>query len=138
MAQASNAGESVVRLGALLDGHFELDRLLQLAGVRRTVDALQSPLQIGFLQPARPRWCRSSRRARASRPSAPDSATPSVSGVTHWPTRSPASSHRAADDVRDHLQDKLARRDEDARARGPRRREDIPFTSLSDAASWKR
>ena len=48
MAHATAGGESFLRLGALLEGRFELDRLLQLAGVRRELDALSSPLQVGF------------------------------------------------------------------------------------------
>jgi uncharacterized protein with von Willebrand factor type A (vWA) domain len=43
----SNA-DSFERLGVLLERGPDLDRLLQLAGVSRTLDALQSPLQVGF------------------------------------------------------------------------------------------
>jgi uncharacterized protein with von Willebrand factor type A (vWA) domain len=45
---ARSDGESFVRLGMLLERGAELDRLLQLAGVSRALDGVQSPLQAGF------------------------------------------------------------------------------------------
>jgi uncharacterized protein with von Willebrand factor type A (vWA) domain len=41
-------GDAFERLGVLLERGPELDRLLQLAGVSRTLDLVQSPLQAGF------------------------------------------------------------------------------------------
>jgi uncharacterized protein len=45
LARQGDGGE---RFAALLLGGFELDRLMALAGVRRELDDLQSPLQVGF------------------------------------------------------------------------------------------
>src|ERR1700728_4220119 len=41
MEQVKGGGESLMRMGALLEGDFELDRLLQLAGIRRELDSLR-------------------------------------------------------------------------------------------------
>jgi hypothetical protein len=45
---AAKSGDSIERLGVLLGRGPDLDRLLQLAGVSRTLEQLQSPLQTGF------------------------------------------------------------------------------------------
>lgn len=47
-AYAARGDDGVVVLGALLEGGAELDRLLLLGGVTRSLRTLASPLQVGF------------------------------------------------------------------------------------------
>jgi len=132
-AVSTTPAESYARLGALLEGGFELDHLLQLAGVRRDIAALESPLQVGFvtqrvahvlgLQGARARLAELRQHLRGALGDRGDVLTDALLRELD----------AAGDKFRDHLQAALARRDEDARAKARgRRSEDTPFTSLGD------
>ena len=48
LVDQESAGADFVPLGALLEGGAELDRLLLMAGVARTLRQLASPMQVGF------------------------------------------------------------------------------------------
>ena len=48
LAAPGSSGTDFMHLGALLEGGAELDRLLLMAGVTRTLRQLASPMQVGF------------------------------------------------------------------------------------------
>lgn len=128
-AQDSSAGQ---HLGALLEQGAELDRMLQLAGISRTLDALQTQLQVGFYThrvlaqlevPKAHQWL-ASIRARL---------------VDALGERGEALANalkteldRAGDDVREHVQRSFERKQEEQAAQ-KRTLETAAFTSLSDA-----
>jgi uncharacterized protein with von Willebrand factor type A (vWA) domain len=133
-AIAAQDGAGAQHLGALLEQGAELDRLLQLAGVSRSLDALQTQLQVGFythrvLQqleiPKAHQWLASIRARLTDALGARGEALADALK---------AELDRAGDDVRDHVQRSFERRtaelEDEQRAR---RVETTAFTSLSDA-----
>jgi len=130
-AQDPSAGQ---HLGALLEQGPELDRMLQLAGVSRTLDALQTQLQVGFythrvLQqldvPKAHQWLASLRTRLADALGARGDALADALK---------AELERAGDDVRDHVQRTFERRTAELEEERRLRRVDTTaFTSLSDA-----
>jgi uncharacterized protein with von Willebrand factor type A (vWA) domain len=132
MGQAIGGGEAVPRLGALLEGRFELDRLLQLAGVRRDLDALQSPLQLGFFtQRVAERVGLRDARGRLAqlRPYLRDALGDRGDALADALARE---IDQTGDALREYLQAAVVRKDKDARSK-TRKREELPFTSLRDA-----
>ena len=125
-------GDSVVRLGVLLERGTELDRLLQLAGVSRTLDAVQSPLQAGFFahrvlqQLELPRAYQSLGAVRARLVDALGARGEALAAALHqeleW----------AGDTVREHVRARIDRRAGELQPVGPRRADTATFTTLSD------
>jgi uncharacterized protein with von Willebrand factor type A (vWA) domain len=124
----------VARMRALLEGGAELDQILQLAGVRRLVDDLRSPLQLGFLaqrtsdavgvRDARARLVALRQHLRGALGGRGDALADALARELD----------RAGDLVREHLRRSLARSDDEARPSSPRSRlHESPFTSLTDA-----
>jgi uncharacterized protein with von Willebrand factor type A (vWA) domain len=131
MGQAAGGTEAGPRLGALLEGRFELDRLLQLAGVRRDTDALESALQLGFItQRIAERVGLRDARGRLAqlRPLLRDSLGERGDALADALARE---LDRTADALRERLQATVVRKTEDAAARA-RKRDDRPFLSLHD------
>jgi uncharacterized protein len=132
---AASAGGDGARLGALLEGGSELDRLLSLAGISRTLAAVQSPLQLGFStyrvldQLGIVRAHDTLARLRAHlREALGDERGDALAAALREEL------DRAADDVRAHLRHSLAWRDEELVERARARTLDTtPFTALTDA-----
>ncbi len=131
---APAAGEGDARFRAFLDGGPEVDRLLELAGVRREMAELGSPLQVGFftqraavalgLHHARARLAALRQNLRGALGARGD----------HLADALAVELDRAADTIRDHVHRSLRRREDDAVARRrDQKRDEMPFTSLSDA-----
>jgi uncharacterized protein with von Willebrand factor type A (vWA) domain len=117
---------------ALLHGGAELDRLLQLADVARSLDAMQSELQLGFythrvlqqLGVARTRERLSGLRARLGDALGAERAAALVAAIER-------ELDRIADEIRAHVRGTLERR---AREASPTARaQEKDFVSLSDA-----
>jgi uncharacterized protein len=132
--EPSGAGEIVPRMEALLEGGFEMDRLLQLAGIRRELDELKNPLQVGFftqraarsigIHGARERLAMLRARMRDALGVRGDALADALARELD----------RAGDALRDHVQQHVQRKERDARAQvGDRRRDEVPFTSLPDS-----
>jgi uncharacterized protein with von Willebrand factor type A (vWA) domain len=128
-AVANASGDSFQHLGLLLERGPELDRLLQLAGVSRTLDAIQSPLQAGFFaqrvlqQLAVPRAYRSLGALRARLTDAFGARGDALADALK------AELERVGDDVRDHVR---RRAEGPAVEAGPRHLDNAAFASLSD------
>lgn len=129
----ASAGDSE-RLGALLEGGAELDRLLQLAGVRRELELLQSPLQVGFaaqraanvlgLSRARERLAQLRQHLRGALGARGDLLADALG----------AELDRTGQALREHVQSATLRlRDARRGEAGARRRDEIPFAQLSAA-----
>ena len=132
-AFAAKEPEGAQHLGALLERGAELDRMLQLAGVSRSLDALQTQLQVGFFThrvlqqldvPRAHQWLAALRARLADA----------------FGTRGDALAdalrqelERAGDEVRDHVQRTFDRRREEIESEQRARRvETTAFTSLSE------
>jgi len=136
LASAAPEGDqgTVPGLRALLDGGAETDRLLQMAGIRRELTDLRSPLQAGFfsqraaqslgLPEARRRLASLRQHLRGALGDRGDALVDALGRELD----------RVGDTLRDHVQRSLLRRDEEARAKvGERKLEQLPFTSLDNA-----
>ncbi|MEO6421025.1 MAG: VWA domain-containing protein [Polyangiaceae bacterium] len=126
-------GEGAQHLGVLLERGAELDRMLQLTGVVRALEAMQSSLQVGFFthrvlhQIGVPKAHQALAALRAHlRESLGDARGDALADALK------AELERAGDDVRDHVTRTHARREEETRAARPSL-ETTAFTSLSDA-----
>jgi uncharacterized protein with von Willebrand factor type A (vWA) domain len=125
------SADDLERLGVLLERGPELDRLLQLAGVSRTLELAQSPLQSGFVvhrvlqQIELPRAHQSLGALRARLVDALGERGEALAAALKEEL------DRAGDDVREHV-----RRRVEARApgdvEGPRRADTALFTTLSE------
>jgi uncharacterized protein with von Willebrand factor type A (vWA) domain len=133
-ASVSNAG-AAHHLGALLERGAELDRLLHLAGISRAIDAVHSPLQVGFftyrvldqlgLQRAHERLAQV--RAFLNDALGEERGAKLASALR-------AELDRASEEVRAHIHAAAKRRNDQLEAeRQNRRLETAAFTSLSDA-----
>ncbi len=129
---AAADGDAFERLGVLLERGAELDRLLQLAGVSRTLDAVQSPLQSGFFahrvlqQLAVPRAYQSLAALRTRLVDALGARGDALADALK------AELERAGDDVRDHVRRVVAKRAGETAPDGPRRVDSAAFATLSD------
>jgi uncharacterized protein with von Willebrand factor type A (vWA) domain len=133
---AQGSGEELVGPGglrALLEGGSETDHLLLLASIRREIDELRSPMQVGFFTQ---RISRSLGLARARERLA--TVRQSLRGALGARGDALADAlarelDRASDSARDHVLRSLRRATEKSEPRGKdRAREDLPFTSLND------
>jgi uncharacterized protein len=128
LAQVNGDG----RLGTLLERGAELDRLLQLAGVSRALDAVQSPLQAGFYahrvlqQLEVPQAYRSLAALRARLVDAFGPRGEALADALREELE------RAGDTVREHVRERIGRRVAEAQPEGPRRADSATFTTLSD------
>jgi uncharacterized protein with von Willebrand factor type A (vWA) domain len=133
MGQTMGGGEAVPRLGALLEGRFELDRLLQLAGVRHDLDALRNPLQLGFFtQRIAERIGLRAARSRLAelRPYLRDALGARGDALAD------ALAHeldRTGETLREHLRAATLRKGDDEDSKTKKKREELPFTSLHDS-----
>ena len=131
-ASGQNGGSE---LGSLLERGPELDRLFHLAGIARTLAAVESPLQLGFFtyrvlgELGIGRAHDTLARLRAHlREAFGEERGDALADTLR------AELDRTAEDVRAHLRESLARRtDELEVARKGRRLETTAFTALSDA-----
>jgi uncharacterized protein with von Willebrand factor type A (vWA) domain len=125
-------GDSFQRLGVLLERGAELDRLLQLAGVSRTLDAVQSPLQSGFFahrvlqQLEVPRAYQTLGALRARLVDAFGERGGALADALHKELE------RAGDTVREHVRARIDRRASEIQPEGPRRADTAAFATLSD------
>jgi uncharacterized protein with von Willebrand factor type A (vWA) domain len=129
---AGVTGGAFERLGVLLERGVELDRLLQLAGVSRTLEQVQSPLQAGFF----------AHRVlqQLGIPGAYQSlGALSVRLVDALGERGEALANalreeleRAGDLVRGTVHERIERRAAEVAPEGPRRADSATFVSLSD------
>ena len=133
LGQFANANaDGFERLGILLERGPELDRLLQLAGVSRTLDAVQSPLQAGFFahrilqQLEVPRAYQSLGALRARLVDALGMRGDALADALKKELE------RAGDHVRDVVRGRVERRSAELPASGPRRVESAAFATLSD------
>jgi uncharacterized protein with von Willebrand factor type A (vWA) domain len=133
LAQLANASsDSFERLGVLLERGPELDRLLQLAGVSRTLDQVQSPLQAGFFahrvlqQLEVPRAYQSLAALRTRLSDALGARGDSLADALKEELE------RAGDDVRDHVRQRIESRAVAVGDDGPRRIDSAAFATLSD------
>ncbi len=133
LAQLANASsDSFERLGVLLERGPELDRLLQLAGVSRTLDQVQSPLQAGFFahrvlqQLEVPRAYQSLAALRTRLSDALGARGDSLADALKEELE------RAGDEVRDHVRQRIESRAVEVRDEGPRRIDSAAFATLSD------
>jgi uncharacterized protein with von Willebrand factor type A (vWA) domain len=124
-------GDSFERLGVLLERGAELDRLLQLAGVSRTLDAVQSPLQTGFFahrvlqQLEVPKAYQSLGALRARLRDALGDRGDALADALHKELE------RAGDAVREHVRARVDRRAAEVQPDGPRRVDSATFVTLS-------
>ncbi len=129
---ANASGDSFERLGVLLERGVELDRLLQLAGVSRTLDAVQSPLQAGFFahrvlqQLEVPRAYHSLGALRARLADALGERGEALADALRKELE------LAGDAVRDHVRRRIETRAADVQPEGPRRADSATFATLSD------
>jgi len=133
-AAATSGGEGG-ELGALLQRGPELDRLFQLAGISRTLAAVESPLQLGFftyrvlgeLGLGRAHDTLSRLRAHLREALGAERGDALADALR-------AELERTAEEVRAHMRESVARRAEDLEARSRSRTLDTtPFTALTDA-----
>jgi uncharacterized protein with von Willebrand factor type A (vWA) domain len=127
-------GEGGTNLGALLDRGAELDRLLQLAGAVRTLDAMKSELQAGFYthklteQLGVPKSYQALAAIRSRLADALGDRGERLADALR------AELERAAQDVRDHVRRTFERRARElAEAAKDARLDTKDFASLSDA-----
>jgi uncharacterized protein len=132
---AASAGEEGARLGALLEGGPDLDRLFHLAGIARTLSSVDSHLQLGFFTyraldalgfgGARDKLTHL--RAHLRDALGRERGDALVDALE-------SELERTAEDVRAHLRDSVSRRDEELAAGGrPTKLDAVAFTSLTDA-----
>ncbi len=131
---AASNGDAAAHLGALLSRGAELDRLLHLAGVARSLDSVQNPLQIGFYTY---RLLEQLRLPRAQEMLASLAALLRESlGAERGEALARAlhdELQRASDEVRRHVLHTLERRRDEIQTPQSRRPLDtMAFTSLSD------
>ena len=125
-------GDAFVRLGMLLERGAELDRLLQLASVSRTLDAAQSPLQAGFFAHRAlqtldvPRAYQSLAALRARLVEALGERGELLADALHKELE------QAGNAVREHVRDRIDRRFVEEAPDGSRRADSATFASLSD------
>jgi uncharacterized protein with von Willebrand factor type A (vWA) domain len=132
---AASDADGVQHLGSLLERGVELDRLLHLAGVARSLETVQSALQVGFVtyrilnQLALPQAHTMLSGLRAHlREALGDVRGNALADALR------AELERASEEVRRHVQDSVRRRGEELEEAVRRRRLDTTlFTSLSDA-----
>jgi uncharacterized protein with von Willebrand factor type A (vWA) domain len=131
-ALANANPDAVERLGVLLERGPELDRLLQLAGVSRTIDLVQSPLQAGFfthrvlaqLEVPRAYQSLAALRSRLS-----DALGPRGDALADALKEE---LEKAGDEVREHVKGRVERRSVEAQDDGRRRIDTAAFPTLSD------
>ena len=132
---ATGQGGGSSELGALLERGPELDRLFHLAGIARTLAAVESPLQLGFytyrvlgeLGLGRAQDVLARLRAHFREALGDERGDALVDALR-------AQLDRTSEDVRAHLSASLARReDERDAAQRTRRLETTAFTALTDA-----
>ncbi len=129
---SETGGDGAQHLGVLLERGAELDRMLQLTGVVRALEAMQSPLQVGFfthrvlqqIGVGKAHQALAALRAHL-RESLGDARGDALADALK------AELERAGDDVREHVQRTHARREEETRSTRPSL-DTTPFTSLSD------
>ena len=125
-------GDAFVHLGTLLERGADLDRLLQLAGVSRALDAVQSPLQTGFYahrvlqQLEMPRAYQSLGALRLRLIDALGERGEALADALRDELA------RAGDEVRAHVRERIDRRVVDLEPNRPRRVDSAPFATLSD------
>ena len=131
LASSSGGAEPAAHpLQAMLDGGAELDRLLQLTGVRRSLDALHNPLQAGFFayrveeSLGVPRAHRALGALRVRLRDAFGARGDLLADALK------AELERAADEVRAHVRDVVAQRGEQEQS-GGRSLASTPFARLS-------
>jgi uncharacterized protein with von Willebrand factor type A (vWA) domain len=131
-ALAAAQADSVERLGVLLERGPELDRLLQLAGVTRVIDAAQSPLQTGFVAHralAQLGVARAYQSLDALRARLVDALGPRGDALVDA-LRSELA--RTGDEIREHVRSRIERRARETADAGPRRADSAAFATLSD------
>jgi uncharacterized protein len=125
-------GDAFVHLGTLLERGADLDRLLQLAGVSRALDAVQSPLQTGFYahrvlqQLEMPRAYQSLGALRLRLVDALGERGEALADALRDELA------RAGDEVRAHVRERIDRRIVDPEPNRLRRVDSAPFATLSD------
>jgi uncharacterized protein with von Willebrand factor type A (vWA) domain len=125
-------GDSFDRLGVLLERGAELDRLLQLAGVSRALETVQSPLQTGFFahrvlkQLEVPRAYQSLAALRTRLVDALGKRGEALADALHKELE------LAGDTVRELVRSRVDRRVAEVQPEGPRGADNATFTSLSD------
>ncbi len=123
-------------LAPLLERGAALDRLLRTAGVERTFDAMQSPMQVGFFSHRaidRVGITEARTSLAALRVQLRDALGARGDALADALEKELAA---AADDVRAHVQRSFSRREEEIQSRGDAI-ESRSFTSLSDSESPK-